>query len=63
MVPPAEFTSYYGRPIVKAAPWEHDIPPTCSWAAWRRLVAARRGADLTDRPALRRTGRSARSSG
>ncbi|MCW2666947.1 MAG: Formate-dependent nitrite reductase, rane component NrfD, partial [Frankiales bacterium] len=22
MVPDAEFTSYYGRPILKAAPWE-----------------------------------------
>ena len=26
MVPDAEFTSYYGRPIVKASPWEVDIP-------------------------------------
>ena len=26
MVPPAEFTSYYGRPVVKPAPWKHDIP-------------------------------------
>ena len=26
MVPDAEFTSYYGRPVVKAAPWTSDIP-------------------------------------
>ena len=60
MVPPAEFTSYYGRPIVKAAPWEHDIPAYLflgGVAAGSSLLAA--GADLTDRPALRRTGRTA----
>ena len=58
MVPPAEFTSYYGRPIVKAAPWEHDIPAYLFMggvAAGSSLLSA--GADLTDRPALRRTGR------
>ena len=26
MVPEAEFTSYYGRPVVKAPPWGHEIP-------------------------------------
>ena len=58
MVPPAEFTSYYGRPIVKASPWERDIPAYLFMggvAAGSSLLAA--GADLTDRPALRRTGR------
>ena len=25
MVPDAEFDSYYGRPVVKPAPWKHDI--------------------------------------
>ena len=58
MVPPAEFTSYYGRPIVKASPWEHDIPAYLflgGVAAGSSLLSA--GADLTDRPALRRTGR------
>ena len=58
VVPPAEFTSYYGRPIVKASPWEHDIPAYLflgGVAAGSSLLAA--GADLTDRPALRRTGR------
>ena len=58
VVPDAEFTSYYGRPIVKASPWEHDIPAYLFMggvAAGSSLLAA--GADLTDRPALRRTGR------
>jgi hypothetical protein len=60
VVPPAEFTSYYGRPVVKAAPWEHDIPAYLflgGVAAGSSLLSA--GADLTDRPALRRTGRVA----
>jgi formate-dependent nitrite reductase membrane component NrfD len=58
MVPPAEFTSYYGRPVVKAAPWELDIPAYLflgGVAAGSSLLSA--GADLTGRPALRRTGR------
>ena len=58
VVPPAEFTSYYGRPVVKASPWEHDIPFYLfagGVAAGSSLLAA--GADLTDRPAVRRTGR------
>jgi len=60
VVPPAEFTSYYGRPVVKAAPWEHDVPAYLflgGVAAGSSLLAA--GADLTGRPALRRTGRLA----
>jgi formate-dependent nitrite reductase membrane component NrfD len=60
MVPDAEFTSYYGRPILKAAPWEHDIPAYLFMggvAAGSSLLAA--GADLTGRPALRRGGRLA----
>ena len=58
MVPPAEFTSYYGRPVVKAAPWQHDVPAYLflgGLAAGSSLLSA--GADLTGRPALRRTGR------
>ena len=58
VVPDATFTSYYGRPVVKAAPWEADIPAYLflgGLAAGSSLLAA--GADLTDRPALRRTGR------
>jgi formate-dependent nitrite reductase membrane component NrfD len=58
MVPEAEFTSYYGRPIVKASPWRVEIPAYLflgGVAAGSSLLSA--GADLTDRPALRRTGR------
>jgi hypothetical protein len=58
MVPEADFESYYGRPIVKPAPWEADIPAylfSGGLAAGSSLLAA--GADLTGRPALRRTGR------
>jgi hypothetical protein len=58
MVPEAEFTSYYGRPIVKPSPWEHDIPAYLfagGLAAGSSLLAA--GADLTGRPTLRRAGR------
>lgn len=58
MVPDATFTSYYGRPIVKASPWEADIPAylfTGGLAAGSSLLAA--GADLTARPGLRRAGR------
>ena len=57
MVPEAEFTSYYGRPIVKAlAVGGRHRRPTCSaggLAAGSALIAA--GADLTGRPHLRRT--------
>lgn len=58
MVPEAEFTSYYGRPVVKPAPWEADIPAylfSGGLAAGSALLAA--GGDLTGRPALRRVGR------
>lgn len=60
MVPDAEFTSYYGRPILKASPWEKDIPAYLFMggvAAGSSLLAA--GADLTGRAAMRRTGRLA----
>jgi formate-dependent nitrite reductase membrane component NrfD len=60
MVPPADFTSYYGRPVLKAAPWTEDIPAYLflgGLAAGSSLLAA--GADLTDRPVLRRAGRLA----
>ncbi|WP_127130307.1 NrfD/PsrC family molybdoenzyme membrane anchor subunit [Georgenia sp. SYP-B2076] len=58
MVPEAEFTSYYGRPVVRPSPWEADIPAYIfagGLAAGSSLLAA--GADLTGRPALRRAGR------
>jgi len=58
MVPPADFRSYYGRPIVKAAVWHHDIAAylfTGGLAAGSALLAA--GGGATGRPALRRGGR------
>lgn len=58
MVPPAEFTSYYGRPILKAPVWKSDIPAYLflgGLAGGSSLLAA--GADVTGRPALRRAGR------
>jgi formate-dependent nitrite reductase membrane component NrfD len=58
MVPDATFTSYYGRNIVKPAPWHHDIPAYLflgGLAAGSSLLGA--GADLTGRPTLRRSAR------
>jgi hypothetical protein len=58
VVPDVTFTSYYGRPVVKASPWENDIPAYLflgGLAAGSSLLGA--GGDLTDRPSLRRTGR------
>lgn len=57
-VPPAEFRSYYGRPVLKPPVWKHDIPAyffAGGLAAGSSLLAA--GADLTGRPALRRAAR------
>jgi hypothetical protein len=57
-VPPADFTSYYGRPILKAPVWSHDVAAylfTGGLAAGSSLLAA--GGQLTGRPALRRGGR------
>jgi formate-dependent nitrite reductase membrane component NrfD len=64
MVPEATFTSYYGRPIVKASPWKADIPAYMFFggvAAGSSLLAA--GGDLTGRRALRRAGRLAALAG
>ncbi|MGB8652180.1 MAG: NrfD/PsrC family molybdoenzyme membrane anchor subunit, partial [Mycobacteriales bacterium] len=58
MVPPAEFTSYYGRPVLKASPWTDDIPAYLflgGLAAGSSLLGA--GADLTARPVLRKRSR------
>jgi formate-dependent nitrite reductase membrane component NrfD len=58
VVPNVEFTSYYGRPVLKKSPWENDIPAYFflgGLAAGSSMLAA--GADMSDRPALRRTGR------
>lgn len=59
MVPEAEFESYYGRQIVKPAPWEHDIAYylfTGGVAAGSAILGT--GADLTGRPGLRRVARA-----
>jgi hypothetical protein len=58
MVDKADFRSYYGRPVIKAPVWRHDIPAylfTGGLAAGSALLAA--GADLTGRAAMRRAGR------
>ncbi len=50
VVPDVEFTSYYGRPVVKPSPWEKDIPAYLflgGLAGGSSLLAA--GADLTGR--------------
>ncbi|WP_018784270.1 NrfD/PsrC family molybdoenzyme membrane anchor subunit [Micromonospora sp. CNB394] len=57
-VPPAEFTSYYGRPVLKPPVWRWDVAAylfTGGLAAGSSLLAA--GGQLTGRPALRRAGR------
>jgi hypothetical protein len=57
-VPPADFRSYYGRPILKPPVWKHDIAAylfTGGLAAGSSLLAA--GGQATGRPAVRRAGR------
>ncbi|MGI5520380.1 NrfD/PsrC family molybdoenzyme membrane anchor subunit [Micromonospora sp. CA-259024] len=57
-VPAADFTSYYGRPILKPPVWKHDIAGylfTGGLAAGGALIGA--GAQLTGRPGLRQVGR------
>ena len=58
MVPEAEFSSYYGRPVVKPAPWGHEVGAYLflgGVAAGSGLLAA--GAQLTGRAKLRRNAR------
>jgi hypothetical protein len=60
MVPPAEFGSYYGRPILKRPVWTADIPAYFflgGLAAGSSLLGA--GADLSGNRSLRRSGRLA----
>ncbi|WP_166975224.1 NrfD/PsrC family molybdoenzyme membrane anchor subunit [Brevibacterium atlanticum] len=54
MVEDVEFTSYYGRPIVKAPPWGHEIALYLflgGLAGGSSLLGL--GAQMTDRPGLR----------
>jgi hypothetical protein len=58
MVPDAEFSSYYGRPVVKPAPWGHEVAAYLflgGVAGGSGLLAA--GAQLTGRTKLRRNTR------
>ncbi len=60
MVPRAEFTSYYGRPVVKPAPWGPGVAAYLflgGVAGGSAVLGA--GAQLTGRPALRRNCRLA----
>lgn len=58
MVPDAAFDSYYGRSVVKPAPWDYKIPTylySGGLAAGSALVAA--GAEMTGRTLLQRNAR------
>lgn len=58
MVPDMQFSSYYGRNIVKPAPWDWKIPAylyTGGLAAGSALIAS--GAEMTGRVALQRNSR------
>ncbi|WP_409436073.1 NrfD/PsrC family molybdoenzyme membrane anchor subunit [Mycobacterium sp. SMC-14] len=60
MVPDVQFSSYYGRPVVKPAPWSHEIAAYLflgGVAGGSGLLAA--GAQLTGRKVLRRNSRLA----
>lgn len=61
MVPPAEFTSYYGKPVLNQPVWESpDIPGYLflgGLAGGASLLAA--GADMTGRATLSRVGKAA----
>ena len=62
MVPDAEFSSYYGRPVVKPAPWGHEVAAYLflgGVAAGSGLLAA--GGQLTGRATLRRNARLERA--
>jgi hypothetical protein len=58
MVPEPEFSSYYGRPVVKPAPWTEDVAAYLflgGVAAGSALLGL--GGQLTGRPTLRRNAR------
>ncbi|MDT7618898.1 MAG: hypothetical protein QOF00_6345 [Pseudonocardiales bacterium] len=61
MVPDAEFTSYYGRPIIKSPTWKVPDVPLYLYLGGAAGVSASLAAlaDATGRPGLRRVGRFA----
>jgi formate-dependent nitrite reductase membrane component NrfD len=61
MVPHAEFSSYYGRPILKSPTWKVPDVPLYLYLGGAAGVSASLAAlaDATDRPELRRVGRFA----
>jgi hypothetical protein len=65
MVPAAEFTSYYGRPILKSPVWKvPDVPVYLHLGGLAGCSATMAAlADATGRPALRRIGRLAAAGG
>ncbi|WP_300014458.1 NrfD/PsrC family molybdoenzyme membrane anchor subunit [Pseudonocardia sp.] len=65
MVPEAEFTSYYGRPIIKPPTWKVPDVPLYLYLGGAAGVSAAVAAlaDVTGRPGLRRTGRYASLAG
>ena len=65
MVPPAEFRSYYGRPILKPPTWKVPDVPAYLYLGGVAGVSASLAAlaDVTGRPRLRRIGRLASALG
>jgi formate-dependent nitrite reductase membrane component NrfD len=65
MVPEVEFTSYYGRPILKSPTWKVPDVPAYLYLGGVAGVSASVAAlaDATGRPALRRVGRVAAFAG
>ena len=59
MVPPAEFTSYYGRPVLKPPVWKVPDVPAYLYLGGLAGASASMGvlSDATGRPVLRRIGR------
>src|SRR4051812_13836643 len=64
-VPPAEFTSYYGNPVVKAPTWKKPHVPLYLFLGGTAGASALLGvlADTTGRPGMRRAGRLVAAAG
>jgi len=65
VVPNAEFSSYYGRPIIKLPVWKQPDVPLYLWLGGiaGASAALAEGAALSDRPALERVARLAAAGG